>query len=125
MSYEFHVGDYVETKTGSIGFVSEVPEKGRTHWIPTKVSDNDTSLYDVGDSYCLPFSAFFIYNNFNRIGQYDFTKKDEGKIELLKKSWVLTDDVDGKGEYYFDSREVIKKIDELVEAVNELRDKND
>ena len=123
MKYEFHVGDYVETKTGSIGFVSKVPEKGLIHWIPTKVSDNDTSLYDVGDSYCIPFPASPVYNNFNRIGKYDFTNKD--KIEPLKKSWTLTDDVDNKGEYYFDSREVIKKINELVEAVNELRDKND
>ena len=58
---------------------------------------------------------------YSRIGQYDFTKKD--KIEPLKKSWALTNDVDGKGEYYFDSREVIKKINELVEAVNRLEGK--
>ena len=24
MKYEFHVGDYVETNTGTIGFVSEI-----------------------------------------------------------------------------------------------------
>lgn len=59
-----------------------------------------------------------------QIGQYDFTKKDECKIEPLVKSWIL-EDSDGKGEYHFDSREVIKKINELVEAVNELRGKND
>ena len=41
----------------------------------------------------------------------------------MKKSWVLTDDVNGKGEYYFDSCEVIKKINELVEAVNRLEEK--
>lgn len=125
MKYEFHVGDYVETKTGTIGFVYEVLETGYVRWVPTKLSDNDAyeGLYDVGISYSIPFLAFPVYDNFNRIGQYDFTKKDEGKIELLKKSWTLTDDVDGKGEYYFDSREVIKKINELVEAVNQLEEK--
>lgn len=64
MKYEFHVGDYVETKTGTIGYVSEVPEK--------------------------------------------------------QKSWIL-EDAEGKGEYYFDSREVIKKINELADVVNELK----
>ena len=59
-----------------------------------------------------------------QIGQYDFTKKDEGKIKPLIKSWVLEENV-GRGEYFFDSREVIKKINELVKVVNELRDKND
>lgn len=57
-----------------------------------------------------------------QIGQYDFTKGDEGKIEPLVKSWIL-EDSDSKGEYHFDSREVIKKINELVEAVNRLEEK--
>lgn len=63
-------------------------------------------------------------HNFVRIGRYDFTKKDEGKIEPLVKSWIL-EDADSKGEYYFDSREIIKKINELVEAVNRLEGKAD
>lgn len=118
MKYEFHVGDYVETNTGSIGFVSEIPEKGLIHWIPTKVSDNDTSLYDVGDSYCTPFPTFPLYNNFNRIGQYDFNKKAEdkndNKIEPLNSKHP-TD--------YCNSKLMWDKINELVEAVNRLEDK--
>ncbi len=122
MKYEFHVGDYVETKTGTIGFVSNVSIDNLPRWTVTKVSDTDAvqSIYRVGFDYTIVV-ALSLINEFNRIGQYDFTKKDEGKIEPLKKSWVLTDDVDGKGEYYFDSREIIKKINELVEAVNELK----
>lgn len=74
----------------------------------------------------LAYSIIGVSNNgtsefFKRIGQYDFTKKD--KIDHLKKSWTPTDDVDGKDECYFDSREVIKKINELVEAVNRLKEK--
>lgn len=78
-------------------------------------------MYVAGYSYCIPVAGYD--SCFNRIGQYDFTKKHEGKIEPLKKSWTLTDDVDGKGEYFFDSREIIKKINELVEAVNRFEEK--
>lgn len=81
-----------------------------------------------GNKYCKDFDYIvasieedIIVKFYSRIGQYDFTKKD--KIEPLKKSWTLINDVDGKGEYYFDSREVIKKINELVEAVNRLEGK--
>ena len=51
---------------------------------------------------------------FIRIGQYDFTKKD--KIEFL----IGKDSND-----YCNSKLMWDKINELVEAVNELRDKND
>ena len=124
MKYEFHVGDYVETKTGTIGYVSKAPKKGLSYWTPIKLSYNDIrdDLYRVGDSYCISFPLFPMHNDFNRIGQYYFTEKDEGKIEPLVKSWVLEGAV-SNGEYYFDSREVIKKINELVEAVNRLDEK--
>lgn len=117
MKYEFHVGDYVELKDGRYGYITEIfYSTFQFHLIGLnpKLIIMQHPLYD---SYCL------YSNDFNRIGQYDFTKKDEGKIEPLKKSWTLTDDADGKGEYHFDSREVIKKINELVEAVNRLEEK--
>lgn len=124
MKYEFHVGDYVETQTGTIGYVSKVSKKELPYWTPTKLSDNDIreQLYSVGDSYCITFPLFPAHNDFNRIGQYDFTKKEESKIEPLVKSWIL-EGACSNGEYYFDSREVIKKINELVEAVNRLEEK--
>lgn len=110
MKYEFHVGDYVETINGFVGWIYRIRDDGYI-WVTNK---------DIAScSYHIPEEL----KSFNRIGQYDFTKKDEGKIEPLKKSWTLTDDVDGKGEYHFDSREIIKKINELVEVINRLKEK--
>lgn len=123
MKYEFHVGDYVETKTGTIGYVSKVPEKGCSFWTATKLSDCDIddNRYTVDAPY-----RIFSFGHFSRIGQYNFTKKDngkdEGKIKPLVKSWIL-EGACSNGEYYFDSREVIKKINELVDAVNRLEEK--
>jgi hypothetical protein len=113
MKYEFHVGDYVETKNDARGYVGDVDEM---IWQCTQ-SSNDYA-YVAGHTYCIPIVGYD--SCFNRIGRYDFTKKNKGKIELLKKSWTLTDD---GGEYYFDSREVIKKINELIDAVNRLEEK--
>lgn len=125
MKYEFHVGDYVESCNGSVGYLTE----GET-WYSGTVGDDVVHLsgsttVDVSCGFTpftitIPFSDISKY--FNRIGQYDFTKKDEGKIEPLVKSWIL-EDADSKGEYYFDSREIIKKINELVDAVNRLKGK--
>ena len=85
------------------------------------MSDNDTSLYDVGDSYCIPFPASPVYGNFNRIGQYDFAKKDEGKIEPLDytERFIRNSPVDTT------LVSCMKKINELVEAVNDLGNKRD
>ena len=110
MKYNFHVGDYVETINGFVGWIYRIRDDGYI-WVTNK---------DIAScSYHIPEEL----KSFNRIGQYDFTKKDEGKIEPLKKSWTLTDDVDGKGEYHFDSREIIKKINEHVEVINRLEEK--
>lgn len=110
MKYNFHVGDYVETIGGFVGWIYRIRDDGYI-WVTNK---------DIAScSYHIPEEL----KSFNRIGQYDFTKKDEGKIEPLKKSWTLTDDVDGKGEYHFDSREIIEKINELVEVINRLKEK--
>lgn len=115
MEYEFHVGDYVETKNDARGYIGDVDEM---IWQCTQ-SSNDYA-YVAGYTYHIPVKK--INGCFNRIGQYDFSKKGKGKIEPLIKSWVL-EDADNKGEYYFDSREVIKKINELVETVNRLEEK--
>ena len=116
MKYEFHVGDYVETVEGKKGYLSRCQVLSDGH-IVFYVQYNDEKIYpcDVRED--------GLRCRFVRIGQYDFTKKDDSKIEPLKKSWALTDDVDGNGEYYFDSREVIKKINELIEFVNRLKEK--
>ena len=127
MKYEFHVGDYIECRNGSIGYLT----KAET-WYSGTVGNDVVHLQGstTVDASCgfTPFTITIplsdISKYFNCIGQYDFTKKDDGKIEPLVKSWIL-EGSDGKGEYYFDSREVIKKINEIVDVINEMRDKND
>lgn len=129
MKYEFHVGDYVETKDGDIGFISEINTDedtlwyGGFYWYCTSGRGPRTKK----DTYIIPNRPDVDMTKFfNRIGQYDFTKKaedkDDNKIEPLVKSRLL-ETVDGEDECYFDSREVIEKINELVEGVNRLEKK--
>ena len=101
MKYEFHVGDYVETKGGATGYVSDNKE---LWWRCTNKSDG----YEVGFEYNI---SGIEKGNYNRIGKYDFTKPENPKeIERLNNcSWNST----------------AAKINELVDAVNELRKKID
>ena len=122
MKYEFHVGDYVELKDGRYGYITEILcSTFQFHLIglnPKLI----IMQYPLYDSYCL------YSNNFNRIGQYDFTKKDEGKIEPLCEEYIkffpiyktttTGNDLEWCG---IDIGVVGKKINELVDAVNELR----
>lgn len=119
MKYEFHIGDYVETKDGRVGYITQVAFSNEVkRWCSMRIMCRQ-------NDFIISFERYedLIPDKFNRIGQYDFTKKVKGEIEPLKKSWTLTDDIDSKGEYYFDSREIIKKINELVEVVNRLKEK--
>lgn len=103
MKYEFHVGDYVELKDGRHGYITEILcSTFQFHLIglnPKLI----IMQYPLYDSYCL------YSNNFNRIGQYDFTKPEVKKIEHF--------------EYNYPGSEIrlTAKINELVDAVNELR----
>ena len=122
MKYEFHKGDYVETKDGRVGYIIEVAFSNEVErWCSMRIMrrQNDFVISFEGTEDLIP-------EKFNRIGKYDFTKKaddkDEGKIEPLVKSRLL-ETVDGEDECYFDSREVIEKINELVEGVNRLEKK--
>lgn len=101
MKYEFHVGDYVETKGGATGYVSDNKE---LWWRCTNKSDG----YEVGFEYNI---IGIEKGNYNRIGKYDFTKPENPKeIERLNNcNWNST----------------AAKINELVDAVNELRKKID
>ena len=95
--YEFHVGDYVETKGGAIGYISNDKE---LWWQCANKADG----YDVGFEYNLIGIEDGFYK---RIGKYDFTKPENPKeIERLNNcNWNST----------------AAKINELVDAVNELR----
>lgn len=106
MNYKFHVGDYVETDGGFVGWVSYVDE-------------NDKSCICITDkcgTMSGPWHPLDSESHFIRIGAYDFTKKEKKKIEQL--DYIVTE----TGTIYQLSA-IKNKINELVDAVNELRDK--
>lgn len=98
MKYEFHVGDYVETIVGWVGWITIVREDG---WILVTGTDGSSC------SYFMPNEQRF----FKRIGKYDFTKKDEGKIDKLNLQGYLS------------VQSVAETVNELIEAVNRLKEK--
>ena len=129
MKYEFHVGDYVKTRAGYIGYIDGVNDLENDN-IAVRIcySDGDIGYFRVDD--------LNIANNFLRIGAYDFTKKEKKKIEQLEKDLPLEMKVGDKVatmKQYFDgnyntiiySTKMINKINELVDAVNKLMDKED
>ena len=100
MLYEFHVGDYVETIGGFVGWIYRTRNDGHI-WVANK---------DVS-SFCYRIPEDLGY--FKRIGQYDFTKKDEGRIEPLDEEYTKS----------FTLGTISRKINELVEVVNRLEEK--
>lgn len=106
MKYEFHIGDYVETKCGAIGYISYISNDKELWWLCTNKSDG----YEVGVEY----SIIGIENgNYNRIGKYDFTKPEVKKIEHFEYNHICSGEL------------ITVKINELIDAVNELRKKID
>ena len=117
MKYEFHVGDYIESFDGSVGYLTKVET-----WYSGTVGNDVVHLQGstTFDASCgfTPFTITIplsdVSKYFNRIGQYDFTKKDEGKIEPL----ICRQSTD-----YCHSKLMWDKINELVESVNRLEEK--
>ncbi len=109
MNYEFHVGDYVKTRAGFIGYIDGINDLEDDN-IAVRVcySDGDSGYFRVDD--------LNITNNFLRIGTYDFTKKEKKKIEQL--DYIVTE----TGTIYQLSA-LKNKINEIVDAVNLLMDK--
>ena len=110
MNYEFHVGDYVETYSGAVGYIISVEDDAFT-WV------NHTPIRDGDDVYSNVEQRNFyssVKDVFVRIGSYDFTKKEKKKIEnITKPQWSMP------------VEDLIDKINELVDAVNKLMDKED
>ena len=130
MNYEFHVGDYVEAVGGAKGYVCDV---NKDWWHCTNADDE----YSVGYVYrIVRLGRGEIHECYNRIGAYDFTKKEKRKIEALtinKTMHQYTGDgtSNGGADYtaVYDNTKfqdkMIDKINELVDAVNRLMDKED
>ena len=111
MNYEFHVGDYVETVDGEIGYLTKI------------VIDEDFINFYGVFSYNKKSFEFHYYRellpySFRRIGKYDFTKPEVKKIEKLTyaESYI-------NGYRVLTGRKLIDKINELVDIVNELKEK--
>ena len=130
MNYEFHVGDYVETVGGAKGYICDA---NKDWWRCTNADDE----YSVGYVYrIVRLGSGGIHECYNRIGAYDFTKKEKKKIEQLDKDLPVEGKCKDKKvmiKQYLDddyytlvyNDKMIDKINELVDAVNKLMDKED
>ena len=133
MKYEFHVGDYVETKDGKVGYITKICHcevcKDRGFYEPyVRYNDGEEEYITVHE--VEHFQDFY-----NRIGQYDFTKpeqpKEIGRLpDDIRATFVINDkrcqvkqyNGDNKWSYLCYPKEFIDKINELVDAVNELKE---
>ena len=120
MNYEFHVGDYVETYSGAVGYIISVEDDAFT-WV------NHTPIRDGDDVYSNVEQRNFyssVKDLFVRIGTYDFTKKEKKKIAKLSEddSWLTFRNTNKAN---VNLCYIIKRINELVDAVNKLMDKED
>ena len=130
MNYEFHVGDYVESAGGAKGYICDA---NKDWWRCTNADDE----HSVGYVYrIVRLGSGGIHECYNRIGAYDFTKKEKKKIEALtinKTMYQYTGDgtSNGGADYtaVYDNTKfqdkMIDKINELVDTVNKLMDKED
>ena len=109
MNYEFHVGDYVETYSGAVGYIISIEDDAFTWVNHTPIRDGDDVYFNVEQRNF--YSS--VRDLFARIGAYDFTKKEK-KIEMIDGV-----DIDDPEDRCF----IIDKINELVDAVNKLMDK--
>ena len=132
MNYEFHVGDYVETYSGAVGYIISIEDDAFTWVNHTPIRDGDDVYFNVEQRNF--YSS--VKDVFARIGAYDFTKKEKKKIEALtinKTMYQYTGDgtSNGGADYtaVYDNTKfqdkMIDKINELVDAVNKLMDKED
>ena len=130
MNYEFHVGDYVEAVGGAVGYIISVEDDAFTWVNHTPIRDGDDVYFNVEQRNF--YSS--VKDLFVRIGVYDFTKKEKNKIENLVINKTMSqytgDGTSNTGSDYTAVYEntkfqdkMIDKINELVDAVNKLMDK--
>ena len=83
MNYEFHVGDYVETIDGQIGYVDGIYTlTDSISWICIHAISNDQ--LGVYSQTFTPQSK--IEDHFLCIGAYDFTKKEKKNIKKTESA---------------------------------------
>lgn len=106
MKYDFRVGDYVEDVTGRTGYINSICQcrdcGARGFYEPHVIYTDGDSDYITAYEYKKGFPGY------KRIGQYEFTKK----AQVLKIGKLA----------YAEETAMLWKLNELVDAVNELRD---
>lgn len=107
MNYEFHVGDYVETWDGWIGYIQSVNEDGNSGLIIWTQGER------AAKGIRCPFDRYSLDQYAKIVGTYnkELEAKKSKPIEKLS--------------YEFDGEPIADKINELVDAVNKLMDKED
>ena len=124
MNYEFHVGDYVETWSGAVGYIISIEDDAFT-WV------NHTPIRDGDDVYSNVEQRNFyssVRDLFARIGAYDFTKKEKKKIEPISdcNKHIFANAIKSDNQLVrVVSDDILNKINELVDAVNKLMDKEE
>ena len=122
MNYEFHVGDYVEAIGGAKGYICDA---NKDWWYCTNADDE----YSVGYVYrIVRLGMGEIHECYNRIGSYDFTKKEKKKIEPISdcNKHIFANAIRSDNHLVrVVSDNILNKINELVDAVNKLMDKED
>ena len=122
MNYEFHVGDYVETVGGAKGYICDA---NKDWWHCTNADDE----YSFGYVYrIVRLGSGGIHECYKRIGAYDFTKKEKKKIEPISdcNKHIVANAI--KSDSHLVRTvidDILNKINELVDAVNKLMDKED
>lgn len=112
MNYEFHVGDYVEDIRGHTGYIKDASEKSNTFTIVWRnYCGTDYTQMRWFDHYAPNRRKW--EDDFARIGAYDFTKKEKKNIKKLNLQGYLS------------TQTIASIVNELVDAVNKLMDKED
>lgn len=119
---DIHEGDYVETKDGRYGYITEITNSAIIWYCKTDCTDYTYIIFN-----CLDLNLFKKYNNnFKRIGKYDFTKKD--KIEPLPYTQSFIEEIRSNNiiiskyscEKQTDNKMIIDKINEIIDKVNKI-----
>lgn len=132
MNYEFHAGDYVETVDGWVGYV----DYWNIYW--SEVCHEHALLLRCvakKNGKELPMDFNFVCSeiprHFNRIGKYTFgyfIKKEKKKIEPICdcNKHIFANAIKSDNQLVrMVSDDILNKINELVDAVNKLMNKED
>ena len=114
MNYEFHVGDYVKTIGGFVGWISNIKDN---NYIVITDENNNSCGYHLPQE-----DRYFV-----RIGTYNFTKKEKKKIEPISdcNKHIFANAIRSDNHLVrVVSDDILNKINELVDVVNLLLDKS-